>query len=60
MKGVPGVIALESHDSFASEVICLPIAGTKSERTLTSYGEYSAPFHSASASKRAPYFSRAS
>ena len=60
MKGVPGVMALESQASLASEVISLPIAEPKSERTLTSQGGFDVPFHSASASKRASYFSRAS
>ena len=29
MKGVPGVMALESHASLVSEVSSLPIAGTR-------------------------------
>ena len=39
MKGVPGVIALESQASLASEVISLPIAKAKGEHTLRSCEE---------------------
>ena len=34
MKGVPGVIALESQASLVSEVISLPIAEVESEHPL--------------------------
>ena len=39
MKGVPGVIALESQASLASDVISLPIARIQSERTSVLWGK---------------------
>ena len=39
MKGVPGVMAFESHASLVSEVISLPIAGSESEWGSASHAE---------------------